>query len=134
MYSTTTCIQLRIWDYIVAVRSVRTNFHRGRKLRRCDSDIIANGRGSFWERVLYQNKQKKRKYGSQNLDFARIRKVFQKYHVRNVAQKLLQLDLGFPAVLQTELDLPVLPRDSKNEVVLDRNRDVQRLMVLNQSE
>lgn len=72
-------------------------------------------------------------YGSQDLDFARIREIFQKNDVRNVAQNRLQLDLRFPAVLETELDFPVLPRDSKNEVVLDRNRDVQRFMVLNQS-
>ena len=72
-------------------------------------------------------------YGSQDLDFARIREIFQKHDVRNVAQNRLQLDLRFPAVLETELDFPVLPRDSKNEVVLDRNRDVQRFMVLNQS-
>ena len=35
----------------------------------------------------------KAEYGSQDLDFARIREIFQKHDVRNVAQNRLQLDL-----------------------------------------
>lgn len=89
--------------------------------------------GDRFGRVYYKNKQRKRKYGGQDLDFPRVWKILQKNYVRNVCQQLVDLQFRIPAVLKTQLDLPILPRDSKHEVVLDGDRDIQRLMVLNRS-